>query len=230
MKILVACEESQAVTIELRKLGHEAYSCDIQDCSGGSTQWHIKGDVLPLLNGNCTFKTVDGKIHSIVGKWDMIIAFPPCTHLAVSGARHFDKKRVDGRQEEAIKFFMAMINANCDKIAVENPVNIISGTYILEHFPELAKEYRLPLKPTQIIQPYYFGDPHRKKTCLWLKNLPCLSPTKIVEVTDIKKYMKRDGSITTFSYWFNKGGKERQKLRSKTFTGIAKAMAEQWTK
>ena len=99
----------------------------------------------------------------------MIIAFPPCTHLAVSGARHFDKKRVDGRQEEAIKFFMAMINANCDKIAVENPVNIISGTYILEHFPELAKEYRLPLKPTQIIQPYYFGDPHRKKRVCGLR-------------------------------------------------------------
>ena len=229
MKILVACEESQAVTVELRKLGHTAFSCDIQECSGGHPEWHIKNDVLPLLNGNCEVTTMDTKVHKIIGKWDMLIAFPPCTHLAVSGARHFEKKRIDGRQEKAIDFFMKIYNADCGKIAIENPVNIISGSYIQKYFPSLADMYNLPLKPTQIIQPFQFGEPHRKKTCLWLKNLPQLKATDIVEVTDIKEYMKKNGSKATFSGWYNKGGKERQKMRSKTFKGIAKAMAKQWT-
>lgn len=229
MKILVACEESQAVTIELRKLGHDAYSCDIQDCSSGHPEWHIKNNVLPLLDGHCIFETMDKRSHTITQKWDMIIAFPPCTHLAVSGARHFEKKRADGRQEKAIDFFMKIYNADCDKIAIENPVNILSGNYIQKYFPSLADMYNLPLKPTQIIQPYQFGEPHRKKTCLWLKNLPKLEPTNIVEVTDIKEYIRKDGTKATFSDWYNKGGKERQKLRSKTFKGVAKAMAEQWT-
>lgn len=139
MKVLVACEESQRVCTEFRKLGHEAYSCDIEPCSGGHPEWHIQDDVLPLLNGNCDFKTVNGDMHHLIGKWDMIIAFPPCTHLAVSGAAWFDKKREDGRQEDAIKFFMNVMNADCDKISVENPVNIISGNYIEKHFPELQK-------------------------------------------------------------------------------------------
>lgn len=228
MEILVACEESQAVTIELRRLGHEAYSCDIQDCSGGHPEWHIKYDVLDLINGFCTFKTMDGTMHTINQTWDMIIAFPPCTHLAVSGARHFEKKRVDGRQEKAIDFFMTIYNANCDKIAIENPVNIISGEYVKKYFPHFSVVYGLPIKPTQIIQPYQFGEPHRKKTCLWLKNLPKLEPTNIVPVGDIKEYIKKDGTKTTYSDWYNKGGKERQKRRSKTFKGVAVAMAQQW--
>lgn len=141
MRVLVACEESQAVTIELRKLGHEAYSCDIQECSGGHPEWHVKGDALELLKM----------------KWDMLIAFPPCTHLAVSGARHFAKKQADGRQQEAIDFFMRFVNADCPKVAVENPIGIMSSKY---------------RKPNQIIQPYMFGDHARKSTCLWTKGLP----------------------------------------------------------
>ena len=129
MKILVACEESQAVTKELRRLGHEAYSCDIIECSGGHPEWHIKGDVLPLLNGDCEFNTMDGENHYLSGRWDMIIAFPPCTDLAVSGARHFAKKRADGRQQASIDFFMKFANAHCDMIAIENPVGIMSTRF-----------------------------------------------------------------------------------------------------
>ena len=215
MKILVACEESQVVTIELRKLGHEAYSCDIQECSGGKEEWHICGDVLPLLNGNCTFTTMDNKIHSINGKWDMLIAFPPCTDLAVSGARHFARKIADGTQQKSIEFFMKFANADCDKIAIENPVGIMSTKW---------------KKPTQIIQPYMFGDPYKKTTCLWLKGLDNLKETNVVEVCDLRVYECKNGKKATFSDWINKGGKDRQKNRSKTFPGIAKAMAEQWTK
>ena len=214
MKILVACEESQVVTIELRKLGHIAYSCDIQECSGGKDEWHICGDVLPLLNGNCTFTTMDNKIHSINGKWDMLIAFPPCTDLAVSGARHFARKIADGTQQKSIEFFMKFANADCDKIAIENPVGIMSTKW---------------KKPTQIIQPYMFGDPYKKTTCLWLKGLDNLKETNVVEVCDLRVYECKNGKKATFSDWINKGGKDRQKNRSKTFPGIAKAMAEQWT-
>ena len=114
MKVLVACEESQAVTKELRALGHEAYSCDIIECSGGHDEWHIIQDVIPLINGNCSFRTVDGVEHRVNGKWVMLIAFPPCTHLAVSGAAHFEKKRSDGRQREAIEFFCRFLTADCD--------------------------------------------------------------------------------------------------------------------
>lgn len=156
MNILVACEESQRVTIELRKLGHEAYSCDILDPSGGHPEWHIQQDVIPLLNGKCSFSTMDGVNHSINEKWDLIIAFPPCTHLAVSGAAWFEKKRKDGRQKDAVEFFCTILNADCEKIAVENPVNIIGGEYIRKFFPEMAEKYNLPLKPTQRIQPYQF--------------------------------------------------------------------------
>lgn len=210
MKVLVACEESQAVTIELRKLGHEAYSCDIQECSGGHPEWHLMQDVTELLKN----------------KWDMIIAFPPCTHLSVSGARHFDKKREDGRQREAIEFFMQFINADCEKIAVENPVNIISGDYIKKHFPDLIDKYKLPLKSTQRIQriqPYYFGDEFQKTTCLWLKGLPKLIATDIVG----KGEMVTFASGKRMAKWFAESA-GKGKVRSKTFPGIAKAMAEQW--
>lgn len=184
MKILVACEESQAVTIELRKLGHEAYSCDIEPCSGGHPEWHLQVDARELL-----------KI-----RWDMILAFPPCTHLAVSGARHFPEKRKDGRQKAAIDFFMEFANAECPKIAIENPVGIMS-TY-----------YR---KPDQIIQPWQFGHGETKKTCLWLKGLPPLAPTNIVD--------GREQRI-----WKMPPSADRAKNRAKTFPGVARAMAEQW--
>lgn len=225
MRILVACEESQAVTKELRSLGHEAYSCDIIDCSGGGISWHIKQDVMPLLDGNCWFQTCDGEKHYIDGKWDMIIAFPPCTHLAVSGAKHFEKKRDDGRQREGIEFFCKFLTADCDKVAIENPVGIISGDYIKQYFPDLAEKYDLPRKPSQIIQPYEFGDPYEKKTCLWLKGLPTLKATKIVEPPP--RQVVRSGK--TLPVWYSNCGGNRAKARSKTFPGVAKAMT-QWVK
>lgn len=233
MKILVACEESQAVTIEMRKLGHEAYSCDILECSGGHPEWHIRWDVLSLLNGNCGFMTMDGEMHSIGGKWDMILAFPPCTHLAVSGASHFEAKRADGRQGEAIDFFCRFLDAECDRVAVENPVNIISGDYIKKWFPELAEKYSLPKKCTQTIQPYWFGDSARKKTCLWLKGLEKLEATDVVDCGEIREGgysvgasadMARDENGKALSWNDPRTGR----IRSKTFPGIAKAMAEQW--
>ena len=233
MKVLVACEESQAVTIELRRLGHEAYSCDIIECSGGHPEWHIMQDVLPLLNGRCTFKTTDGTEHSVASKWDMIIAFPPCTHLAVSGAAHFEKKRADGRQREGIEFFCKFLNVDCDHVAVENPVGIIAGGYTPKWFPDLAKKYGLPKKPTQIIQPYEYGDEARKATCLWLKGLLALKPTKIVGMGEIGPdghsvgagmYKLRDENGKAIPYH----DPRTAKIRSKTFPGIAKAMAEQW--
>lgn len=157
----------------------------------------------------------------------MIIAFPPCTHLAVSGARHFEGKRKDGRQREGIEFFMQFLNADCDRIAVENPVGIISGDYIPKWFPDLAEGYNLPIKPTQIIQPYYFGDPHKKTTCLWLKGLPELKPIEIVD-PELESYICKNGKKVTFSKDFNKAGKDRAKNRSKTYLGVAKAIADQW--
>ena len=228
MKILVACEESQAVTIEMRRLGHEAYSCDIIDCSGNHPEWHIKWDVLPLLNGNCSFLTLDGKLHRIDGRWDMIIAFPPCTHLAVSGAAWFERKRTDGSQRSGIDFFGRFLKADCDKIAIENPVGIISGDYIPKWFPDLAEQYEFPRKPSQIIQPYMFGDPFEKKTCLWLKKLQPLQSTNEVEPPARAAF----GSGKTVPAWYADAWHlppaERSKVRSKTFPGIAKAMAEQW--
>ena len=202
MRVLVACEESQAVTIELRRLGHEAYSCDIQECSGGHPEWHLQQDVVPLL----------------AEKWDMIIAFPPCTDLAVSGARYFAKKRADGRQQRSIEFFMQFVNADCPKVAIENPIGIMSSYY---------------RKPDQIIQPYQFGDHARKSTCLWLKGLPKLEPTNIVDPGEIMRGGYSVGASANYAR--DENGKiipwndpRTAKLRSKTFTGIAKAMAEQW--
>ena len=219
MKILVACEESQAVTIELRRLGHEAYSCDIQECSGGHPEWHIMQDVIPLLNGNCEFATMDGQAHKIAGKWDMIIAHPPCTYLTVTGNRWFNVERYGEKaiqrkkdREDAIKFFMAFANADCDKIAIENPGGVMSSLW---------------RKPDQYIEPYMFGDPEKKKTGLWLKGLPLLKPTNIVEPTII--HCKSGANEPRWHMeTMNLSKEERSRVRSKTFIGIARAMAEQW--
>lgn len=221
MKILVACEESQAVTKEMRKFGHEAYSCDIIDQSGGHSEWHIKEDVLPLLNGNCSFKTTDGIEHHINGTWDMIIAFPPCTYLTVTGNSWFNIEKYGEKaiqrhkdREDAIKFFMTFVNADCPRIAIENPVGVMSSKW---------------RKPNQIINPYEFGDPFEKRTCLWLKGLPELKSTNIVEIPERKKY----DSGRSMPAWYADAWKlpksERAKLRSKTFPGIANAMATQWS-
>lgn len=216
MKVLIACEESQEVCKAFRAKGHEAYSCDIQDCSGGHPEWHIKGDCLPLLNGNCEFVTCGGG-RTMIDKWDLIIAHPPCTDLAVSGARHFAKKQKDGRQQKAIVFFMETALAHCERIAVENPVGIMSSAW---------------RKPDQIIQPYQFGDHARKTTCLWLKGLPKLKPTEVVDPGEIIKGFSAGASA---NYATDENGKilawndpRTAKARSKTFPGIAKAMAEQW--
>jgi len=184
MRILVACEESQRVTIELRRRGHEAFSCDLLPCSGGKPEWHIQDDVLQVM----------------LQGWDMMLAFPPCTHLASSGARWFEQKQKDGRQQAAIDFFMALVNAPIDKIAIENPVGIMSTHY---------------RKPDQIIQPWQFGHGETKATCLWLKNLDKLKPTEIVA--------GREQRI-----WKMPPGPNRAKERSKTYAGIANAMAKQW--
>lgn len=225
MKILVACEESQTVTKELRRLGHQAYSCDIIDQSGGHPEWHIKQDVLRLINGDCTFWTEDCRPHHHNGRWDMIIAFPPCTYLTVTGNRWFNVERYGEKaikrqrnREEAIKFFMAFANADCDRIAIENPIGIMSTHY---------------KKPDQIIQPYQFGDKARKATCLWLKGLPKLEHTSVVDPGKIDKNGFSRGA--SLDYATDENGKiipwndpRTAKERSKTFPGIAKAMAEQW--
>lgn len=203
MRVLVACEESQAVTIELRKIGIEAYSCDLLPCSGGHPEWHLQQDVIPLLE--C--------------EWDMIIAFPPCTHLAVSGARYFEQKRKDGRQQQGIDFFMKFANCKCKHICIENPIGIMSSIY---------------RKPDQIIQPYMFGDKFTKSTCLWLKNLPNLKPTNIVEKGEFYEWVDKNGKHKRQAKWFfdalknAKTNEERSIIRSKTFPGIAKAMATQF--
>ena len=211
MNILVACEESQRVTTAFRELGHNAFSCDVIDPSGGHLEWHIKADVLPLLNGHCWFKTMDEQIHILRCKWDMIIAFPPCTHLCSSGQRWFaEGKKPRSVQNEAIKFFMQFVKADCDKIAIENPVGIMSTKF---------------RKPNQIINPYQFGSTECKKTCLWLKGLPNLVPT------DICPLEKRTTNIWKAKFngkQYSWNSPETKKLRSKTFPGIAKAMAEQW--
>lgn len=184
VNVLVACEESQAVVTEFRKLGIEAFSCDIEPCSGGYPEWHIQDDVRNLLNCN----------------WSMIIAFPPCTHLASSGARWFEQKKKDGRQQEAIDFFMLFVDSKCPLVAIENPIGIMSSVY---------------RKPDQIIQPWQFGHGETKSTCLWLKGLPLLQPTDIVNGREQR-------------VWRLPPSEDRSKLRSKTYLGIARGMAMQW--
>ena len=223
MNVLIACEESQEVCKAFRAKGHNAFSCDIQDCSGGHPEWHIKGDVIPLLNGNCHFVTAGGADVMINGKWDLIIAHPPCTYLTVTGNRWFcvqkygetAKNRYKERYK-AIVFFMRFILADCDRIAVENPVSIM-GTALRS--------------ADQIIQPWMFGHPTVKKTCLWLKGLPPLSATNVVAVDtdDVYEYVAKNGRIKHDSRNRSKcNGEERSRHRSKTFPGIAAAMAEQW--
>lgn len=195
MKILCACEESQAVTIQLRKLGHEAYSCDIQECSGGRPEWHIKGDVIPLLSDT----------------WDMIIAFPPCTYLSFAGNRWLSQPGRLEKREAARDFFMKFVNADCPRVAIENPVGYMNSVY---------------RKPDQIIHPYMFGDPYMKRTCLWLKGLPLLEPDYLIERPE-PKYIQPNGKKR---YWVETVlTSDRQKLRSKTFPNVAAAMAFQWT-
>jgi len=205
MRILVACEESQAVTKRLRAKGHEAFSCDILPCSGGKPEWHLQQDVTELLKQ----------------KWDMIIAFPPCTFLTVTGNRWFNIERYGDKaikrhadRKEAIDFFMMFANADCEKIVIENPVGIMSTHY---------------QKPNQIINPYQFGDPFEKKTCLWIKGLLNLKPTEIVEPPKRTEFASGKSMPTWYADAWKLPKEERAKLRSKTFPGIANAMAEQWT-
>ncbi len=225
MKVLIACEESQKVCIEMRKLGHEAYSCDILEPSGGHPEWHIKGDALQYINGGCRFLTLDGKQHFINGKWDLLIAHPPCTYLSNVATRSHSLKshtieQINTRtlkRIEAMIFFMAFANADCDHIAIENPVGVMNTAY---------------RKPDQIVHPYYFATDTTDKenyvtkaTCLWLKGLPQLTYNEIE---------KPDNSLIFGGYYSS--GKKRTwedvnhnaKQRSKTFLGIAKAIAKQW--
>lgn len=240
MKVLIACEESQRVCIAFREKGHEAYSCDIMECSGGHPEWHIQSDVLKVLNPkdiNCTlpldeynnyvygieFRTTDGKYHFIDGKWDLIIAHPPCTYFSNATMvnlgrndhpevfndewrRNFYKKR-----ENAFDFVMKIWETDCDKICVENVVG-----YLSTHFQ----------KPSQYIEPYYFGEPWKKKTCLWLKNLPALEKTNEVVPTGkwVRHHLKRKNDLNGY----DNRGVYSAKERSRTFRGIAEAMAEQW--
>lgn len=208
-RVLIACEESQRVCTAFRARGHEAYSCDILPCSGGHPEWHILGDVLPLLDGNCAFMDAGGGTHTIDGRWDCIIAFPPCTKTSNAGAKHLHRghklnipRFYEGLCGKAL--FLAILAADCPKIAVENPVP--SSVF---DFP----------KPTQTVQPWQFGHPVSKRTLLWLKGLTQLEPTEIVEPTV---------GCHEAGTWFMLGGKNRQKNRAKTFPGIAAAMAEQW--
>lgn len=232
MKVLVACEESQEVTKAFRARGHEAYSCDLLPCSGGHPEWHLQMDVFEAIEKH--------------GPWDKMIGFPPCTHLANAGGTWFENKRKDGRQKEAILFFARLLAAPVNEISLENPVGIMSSdTYIRKHYPDLLEELKavgLPRKPDQVIQPFYFGHKVRKYTCLWLKNLKPLTwvrdtdmfnksefvypeePTKTI----IRKGNYRAGSVRKL-YWQDLlPKKDRAKIKSKTFPGIAKAMADRW--
>lgn len=203
MKILVACEESQRVCIAFRNRGHEAYSCDILPCSGGHPEWHIQGDIKNELKKN----------------WDMVLAFPPCTHLAVSGAAHFAQKKADGRQKEGIDFFMLFANLHhIPKVAIENPIGIMS---------------KLWRKPDQIIQPYQFGEDASKRTCLWLKGLPILIETcrvvgRFVTTPSGKVVERWANQCSNYGHDKTSPSPERSVIRSKTYNGIANAMAQQW--
>ena len=217
MKVLVACEESQAVCKAFREIGHEAYSCDIEPCSGGHREWHIRDDVLNVLDGDCIFTTSEGVDRYITGRWDMIIAFPPCTYLSNAGAcRLYPKKgQLDmeryAKGLEAKEFFMRLYSADCPRVAIENPVS--------------SRIFEMP-PHSQEIQPYMFGHPYTKKTRLWLKGLPLLVPTRLVD--PVAPYVPAGtGRKDRSKYGAAKRG-EDAKNRSKTFPGIAKAMAEQW--
>lgn len=228
MNVLIACEESQRVCMEFRKLGHRAFSCDIQECSGGHPEWHIKGDVLPLLNGSCTFTTSDTHTHTQEGQWDLIIAHPPCTYLSHVATRHHSLnctplEKINSRTVERIEsmmFFMQFVNAKCDHIAIENPVGVMNTCY---------------RKPDQIIHPYMFAESENdtenyvtKGTCLWLKGL-CTLVGNDLEKPDNEKLFGRTAGGKVLNWEEAMGGGNRSKSRSKTFQGIAEAMAEQWS-
>lgn len=226
MNVLVACEESQRVCMAFREKGHKAYSCDIIECSGGHPEWHIKQDVLPLLNGDCEFVSEDRQVHCIKGKWDLIIAHPPCTYLTVTGNRWFNKEVYGDKaveraklREKAAKFFMYFWNADCDNVVIENPIGYMS-TYFR--------------KPDQIVHPYYFAEAEddenceRKATCLWMRGVKPLT-YNIKYQPRVIQYKNGKG---TDSPWhmqtMSLPPDERAKARSKTFPGVAKAMVEQW--
>lgn len=217
MKVLAACEESQRVCTAFRARGHEAYSCDIEPCSGGHTEWHIREDIIRILNGNCSFQTMDGICHRIDGRWDLIIAFPPCTKTSNAGARHLYR----GGKLNLQRYYEGMIGkalidtirmADCEKIAVENPV------------PSRVFGFAAP---TQVIQPYMFGHPYTKKTLLWLKGLDLLKPTHEVKP---ERTWCPSGSYSGKHEEKHRGvfTADRARNRAKTFPGIAQAMAEQW--
>ena len=234
MAVLIACEESQEVCKAFRELGHEAYSCDIQDCSGGHPEWHIKSDVLPLLNGGCTFKTEGGDEVNVHGQWDLLIAHPPCTYLTGVGNRHFSLRMTPADKVvqrwsdrcEAVIFFMQCALARCDRVAVENPIGFMS-------------HWR---KPDQIINPYQFAESQddaenyqMKTTCLWLSGLPKLKTNDLPKPEPVRRYMTKSGKYKNRYFEENHGlingikyGGNDTTARSKTFPGIAKAMAEQW--
>lgn len=217
MKILIACEESQTVCTAMRERGHEAYSADIQEPSGSHPEWHILGDVLPLINGRCEFATMDGSVHKIDGKWDLLIAHPPCTYLTSAGAcRLVSKGKLDREQLikglNAADFFLRLSYADCDRICIENPAPL--------------KCYKLP-KYTQIVQPYMFGEKVTKRTCLWLVGLLPLTPANNVGKPETVTYTRKNGK-THYRCWTQNLHSARS--RSKTFIGIARAMADQWTK
>ena len=228
MKVLVACEESQAVCKAFRELGHEAYSCDIQECSGGHPEWHIKGDVLPLLNGNCKLVTQVGGVFQIDGKWDLIIAHPPCTYLTNCATRSHSLRmtplqKINDRTNERIDsmaFFMVFANADCEKIAIENPVGVMNTCY---------------RSPDQIIHPYMFATSVEDKdnyvtkaTCLWLKGLKPLVTNDLPKPNNAEIFgVRPNGRAFTWEERLCRAG-GAAKARSKTFPGVAKAMAEQW--
>jgi len=193
MRVLAACEESQAVTIAFRALGHNAYSCDLLPCSGGHPEWHIQADVLSVLDDD----------------WDMVLAFPPCTDIAVSGARWFAEKRADGRQQASIEFFMRFAECRCSRVAIENPVGIMSTLW---------------RRPDQIIQPWQFGHPESKATCLWLRNLARLVPTRLLALPPSGRWTNQTQSGQNRLA----PSPDRAKIRARTYAGIALAMAEQW--
>ena len=229
MNVLVACEESQRVCTAFREKGHNAFSCDILPCSGGHPEWHIQFDVLSILqpsgwvddygNPGILFYTSDGNNH-FIRKWDLIVAFPPCTHLSSSGQWAYKKGKDINLKIEAIKFFMAFANADCDKIAIENPVGVMSS------------EWR---KPNQIIHPWQFGHNAEKQTCLWLKGLPNLVPDvkekpelEYFDWVDWKTGKKKRMQKWMYDIRCISDRKKRAEIASKTFPGIAKAMADQW--
>ena len=222
LRVLVACEESQAVTIEFRKLGHEAFSCDLLPCSGGHPEWHIMTDIKKVLNGSFMaygqFWTEAGTVESI-HNWDLMIAHPECTRLTVAANKYYKPEyserfpTINEDREKAVEFFMMLVNANVPHIAIENPIGIMSTRY---------------KKPAKVIQPYWFGDTERKGTCLWLKNLPKLTATNIVEPEIIVHKSGRTDSRLHYET-FKLPKEERRKARSKTFPGIAAAMAIQWS-